>query len=81
MMTEELLLWGIFILLCGIFILCVAAVAVTVPAISQSRKNEEKEKEAAVIMDNGTGKMDSAILKQWNNLLGYNGEEGEDIDE
>ena len=80
-MTEELLLWGIFILLCGIFILCVAAVAVTVSAISQSRKNEEKEKEAAVIMDNGTGKMDSAILKQWNNLLGYNGEEGEDIDE
>ena len=79
-MVEEILLWGIFFLLCGIFILCVAAVAVIVIAMTKDRKEEVKQKEASFGTDNGVNKMDSALLKQWNNLLGYNGDEGDDID-
>lgn len=79
-MLEDLLVMGMFLVLCGIFVLCLTAVAVIVLTGMSCRRNEEGQKMAFAVEESGAGKMDSALLKQWNNLLGYNGDEGDDID-
>ena len=80
-MVNGLLTIGIFLLLCGIFVLCIAVAVMIVLACIKYMHNEEGQRKGIAAAENGGSKMDSALLKQWNNLLGYNGDEGDDIDE
>lgn len=80
-MVNGLLMTGIFLLLCGIFVLCIAVVVMIVLGCIKYMHNEESQKNVIAAAENSGSKMDGALLKQWNNLLGYNGDEGDDIDE
>lgn len=80
-MSDGLLLIGILALLGGILVFCaVGAVLLGVLAVrlvhdddsSISREN---------LSDGEMSKADSVLFTQWNNLLGYNGSEGDDLDE
>lgn len=80
-MSEGLLMVGIFGVLCGIFGLCLSVVILLI--LVGKRYWYEGQEERCVLPTAGNGlesKIDKAILKQWDNLLGYNGNEGDELD-
>ena len=78
-MSEGLLMVGMFGVLCGIFGLCLSAVILLI--LAGKRYWRDGKEERCVLPTEGNGlesKMDKAILMQWDNLLGYNGNEGDE---
>lgn len=79
MMSENVLGLGILSVMGGIFVVCILA-AVLLGVILVRMVSEEKR------MPNKQGvnddsKVDNHLFKQWDSLLGYNGIEGDEIDE
>lgn len=79
MMSENVLGLGILSVMGGIFVVCVLA-AVLLGVILVRMMSEDKPaniKQGA----NDESKVDNHLFKQWDSLLGYNGIEGDEIDE
>ena len=80
-MSEGLLMAGILVLLCGVLIMCIfETIFLGVLAV---RVGDEREKCAprVSVNDGEPARADSVLFRQWDNLLGYNGSEGDDLDE
>lgn len=79
MMSENMLMVGILSVMGGIFVVSIL-VAVFLGVILVQMMREEK---GPAVQMNGVNesKVDSALFKQWDSLLGYNGIEGDEIDE
>lgn len=80
-MSESLLMAGILVLLCGVLVMCIfGTIFLGVLAV---RVGEEREKcvPRVSVNDGEPTRADSGLFRQWDNLLGYNGSEGDDLDE
>ena len=80
-MNESLFMMGVMSLMCGVFVLCVLVavfLGVIIVRIGSEDKDEVLPPKSEVA---DLSRAEKAIFKQWDNLLGYNGAEGENFDE
>lgn len=78
MMSENVLGLGILSVMGGIFVVCVL-VAVLLGVILARMVSEEKM--TSIKQEVNDSKVDNHLFEQWDSLLGYNGIEGDEIDE